>query len=149
MISMSFGPRARTVFAESSALQALAIGLAASLTAWLLWQTAPAAFTTWEWSPYDAWLRFRASVPASRSIVLIIRDRASEERFGTGPWDRALIAKLVTALHDAGAAVIGVELPITAPSTTPPRRCGQRRAVGGSDQGSWHRRLSADVCPGG
>jgi DNA-binding NtrC family response regulator/CHASE2 domain-containing sensor protein len=116
MIPMSFSPRARTVFAESSALQALAIGLAASLTAWLLWQTAPAAFTTWEWSPYDAWLRFRASVPASRSIVLIARDRASEERFGTGPWDRALIAKLVTALHDAGAAVIGVELPITAPS---------------------------------
>ncbi len=113
---MSFGQRTRALFTVSTALQALATGAAATLAAWLLWQAAPATFTTLEWAPYDAWFRFRAPVPASPSVVLVTRDQASEERFGTGPWDRALIAKLVTALHGAGAAVIGVDLPITTPS---------------------------------
>jgi DNA-binding NtrC family response regulator/CHASE2 domain-containing sensor protein len=113
---MPFDSRARAMFTGSTALQALGIGAAAALAAWFLWHAAPAAFTTLEWAPYDAWFRFRPPVPASPSVVLVTRDQASEERFGTGPWDRALIAKLVTALHEAGAAVIGVDLPITAPS---------------------------------
>src|SRR5207249_1421904 len=50
------------------------------------------------------------------------RDQASEARFGNGPWDHALFARVTTALGRAGAAVVSLHLPIESPS--PPGRGG-------------------------
>ena len=46
----------------------------------------------------------------------MVRDAASESRFGSGPWDRAVLAGLVTSLSRAGAAVIGLDAPLGQPS---------------------------------
>src|SRR5262249_58196243 len=72
------------------------------------------AVTAFEWSLYERWLR----QPASRGSapVIIVRDAASESRFGSGPWDRAVLASLVTTMSRAGAAVVGLDAPLGQPS---------------------------------
>src|SRR6185503_2516470 len=73
--------------------------------------------TAIERSPYDYWLRVRAPVPVSSAVVVIARDAASDSRFGTGEWDRAILARVVSALRSAGAVVVGLDIPISEPST--------------------------------
>ncbi len=108
--------------AHSLRFQAALIGLLATLLALACWQAAPSTVTALEWSPYDAWLRLRTPIPVSPLLVAITRDPASEGRFGTGAWDHALLARVITALGRAGAAVIGMEVSIGDPS--PPGRGG-------------------------
>ena len=85
------------VFLQSIWLQAGAIGLGATLLSLSLWALAPATFTALDWTAYDTWLRHRAPVPVSASLILITRDQASETKFGTGLWDRAVLARFITA----------------------------------------------------
>jgi len=96
-------------FISSLSLQALTIGLLAALLATLLWTAAPATFTTLDWTVYDTWLRHRAPIAVNPSLTIVTRDAVSEERFGAGPWDRAILAQLITAAHEAGALAIGVD----------------------------------------
>ncbi len=96
-------------FITSLPLQALAIGVSATLLARLLWLTAPATVTALDWTAYDTWLRHRAPVAVSSALTIILRDPASENRFGTGPWDRAVLAHLITAAHETGAVAIGID----------------------------------------
>ncbi len=96
------------LFLTSPPLQAPAIGLLAGLLAQSLWALAPATFTALDWTIYDTWLRHRAPVAVSPSLTIVARDPAGEERFGT-VLDRALLAQVVTAAHEAGAAAIGVD----------------------------------------
>lgn len=105
--------RFRSTFIRSIPLQALAVSVVATVVAWALWSPAPATFTALDRHLYDTAPR---PSPVSPSILLIARDASSEGRFGTGPWDRALIATLVRVADDAGAAVIGVDLPVAEPS---------------------------------
>src|SRR5262252_6554902 len=56
----------------------------------------------------DAWVP--ALAPVSPAVVVIARDAASETRFGAGTWDRAIVARLVAAVAQAGAAAIGVDI---------------------------------------
>jgi len=97
------------LFITSRPLQAPAIGLLAMLCALLLQIIAPATFTALEWAPYDIWLRHRTPIQASSSLTVILRDQASDDRAGTGPLDRSLLATLITAVHDAGATAIGLD----------------------------------------
>lgn len=97
-------------FIISLPLQALTIGLLAALLARMLWLAAPTTFTALDWTPYDTWLSHRTPVAVSPSLTIVARDPASDTRFGTGPWDRAILAHLITAAHDAGAAAIGLDL---------------------------------------
>ncbi len=60
-------------------------------------------------------MRARAARPTSSALILVTRDPASAARFGTGAWDRALLARLVAALARAGAAAIGVDAPLGEP----------------------------------
>src|SRR5207244_12037315 len=87
-------------------LASAAIGLVASLVVGLLWLLFPELLNSWEWSTYDARLRLRGPAPASPYLVIIGRDETSEARFGKSIWDRALVAKFITALGKAGAAVV-------------------------------------------
>jgi transcriptional regulator with PAS, ATPase and Fis domain len=97
------------LFIGSLPLQAGAIGLAATFLAKLLVSVAPATLTALEWTPYDNWLRHRTPVAVSPSLTIIAHDQTGDDRFGSGPWDRAVLAELITAAYEAGALVIGVD----------------------------------------
>src|SRR5262245_21638239 len=88
------------------------IGLVAALAAVGIWLGVGPAVAGLEWSVYD---RLRRPAAASPELVVVARDPASEDRFGQGPWDRAVLARLITSLSRAGAAVIGVDVQIGRP----------------------------------
>lgn len=92
------------------------MGVGATLLSLSLWAIAPATFTALDWTAYDTWLRHRAPVPVSSSLLLITRDQASETKFGTSQWDRAVLARLITAAHENGAVAIGLDHRIAQPS---------------------------------
>lgn len=96
-------------FITSPSLQALTIGLLAAVSSHLLWLAAPATFTALDWTAYDTWLRHRARIAASPALTIVVRDPASNGQFGTGPLDRAVLAQLIAAAHDAGAAAVGLD----------------------------------------
>ena len=75
-----------------------------------------AGVTALDWSVYDRWLRARAPVTDTPRLVVVARDPTSEARFGTGAWDRAVVARVVAALGRGGAAVVGLDVPLGAPS---------------------------------
>jgi transcriptional regulator with PAS, ATPase and Fis domain len=97
------------VFLQSHGLQACAIGLVATLLALTLSALAPTTLTVLDWSVYDIWLRHRGPVPVSPSLLLVTRDQASETKFGTGQWDRAILARVITEAREAGAIAIGLD----------------------------------------
>ena len=93
---------------------AAAIGLAAIALAAGLAASGSAVVTAFEWSLYERWLRTPAS--SGPPPVIVVRDAESESRFGSGAWDRAVLASLVTSMSRAGAAVIGLDAPLGQPS---------------------------------
>jgi transcriptional regulator with PAS, ATPase and Fis domain len=97
------------VFLKSLWLQAAAIGLVATLLSLALMAVLPSLFVSFDWLGYDTWLRHRARVPVSPSLLIVTRDQASETKFGTGQWDRAILARVITEAHEAGAVAIGVD----------------------------------------
>ena len=66
----------------------------------------PAFLASWEATTYDARLRMIGPAEASADLVIIGRDSESDAGFGTGIWDRAKFAKVITGLGRAGAAII-------------------------------------------
>jgi DNA-binding NtrC family response regulator/CHASE2 domain-containing sensor protein len=100
---------------KTAALAAL-MGIAAALVAGGVLILGGAGLTALEWSPYDAWLRWRAPLPVSSDLVIVVRDPASEGRVGESAGDRALVAGLIANLRRSGAAVIGVDVPLGQPS---------------------------------
>lgn len=94
---------------SSLPLQALSIGLGATVLSMLLWFASPAIFTALDFAVFDIWLLHRPRMPVSPLLAIVSRDPASDERFGAGRWDRAVLARLVVAIHDAGAKVIGID----------------------------------------
>ena len=85
------------------------MGLLATVLAFGLLAAAPATFAALDWSAYDVWLSLRVPIPVSPSLLIVTRDPASEAEFGTGPWDRAILARLLTSAHEAGALAIGLD----------------------------------------
>ncbi|MCE3224086.1 MAG: putative transrane signal transduction receptor and sigma-54 dependent response regulator [Nitrospira sp.] len=107
---------ATRLFVRTVWLQAVLMACVATLCAEFLWSPAPATYMALEGAPYDTWMRFRAQPPRSSHLLLVVRDQASEQQFGAGHWDRSLAARLITTLHDAGAAAVGVDIPLDLPS---------------------------------
>ena len=107
MIPLSW-PRLWRLFITIPLLQALTIGLLASVLAKGLWTLAPVTFTALDWTLYDTWLRVRAPIATSDALSIVIRDPDSEERFGA-MLDRAVLAQFITAVHEAGASAIGID----------------------------------------
>lgn len=97
------------LFITSLPLQSLGISLLAMLLSALLWSAAPAIFTALDHVAFDTWIRHRTTVGVSPSLAIVARDSVSEERVGSGLLDRAILAQLVTAAHEAGASVIGID----------------------------------------
>ncbi|MBI4001167.1 MAG: CHASE2 domain-containing protein, partial [Nitrospira defluvii] len=107
---------ATRLFVRNVWLQAVLMAFAATLCAEFLWSPAPATYTALEWAPYDTWMRLRSHPAHSSHLLLVVRDHASEQQFGVGHWDRSIPARLVTALHDAGATALGIDIPLDLPS---------------------------------
>jgi len=107
MIPLSL-PRLWRLFITIPLLQALTIGLLASVLATGLWTLAPVTFTALDWTLYDTWLRVRAPIATSDALSIVVRDPDSEERFGA-MLDRAVLAQFITAVHEAGASAIGID----------------------------------------
>jgi DNA-binding NtrC family response regulator/CHASE2 domain-containing sensor protein len=63
-----------------------------------------------DWSLYDTWVRVRAPLQVSPSLVFITRTAETDIRFGTGSLDHALLARMITALSRAGASVVGLDI---------------------------------------
>jgi transcriptional regulator with PAS, ATPase and Fis domain len=96
-------------FLSSSWLQAGAMGLLATVLAFGLSTVASTTFTALDWTAYDFWLTDRTPIPISQSLLIVTRDPVSEKDFGSGPWDRAILARLLTSAHESGALAIGLD----------------------------------------
>ena len=96
-------------FLTSSWLQAVAMGFIATILAFGLSGAAAPTFTALDWALYDFWMADRTAIPVSPSLLIVTRDPASEKEFGTGPWDRAIFARLLTSAHESGALAIGLD----------------------------------------
>ncbi len=101
-------PRVWRLFITSLSLQALTMGLLAALLAQTFLTLAPATFTALDWTVYDTWLRSRSTVSISSSLAIVARDQSNDERFGP-VLDRAVLSELLSAAHEAGAVVIGLD----------------------------------------
>ncbi len=104
------------LFVRNIWLQALVMALVAIALTEVIWTPAPVTYHALEWTPYDSWMRLRTQPAPNPHLLLVVRDQASEQQFGAGLWDRSLPARLITALHDAGAASIGIDIPLDFPS---------------------------------
>src|SRR5262249_4649854 len=100
----------------STLVRAGLVAIGATLVAALLVLMGGAAVTALDWSVYDRWLRSRAPVADTPRLVVIARDAASDARFGAGAWDRAVLARMVTALGRGGAAVVALDVALGTPS---------------------------------
>ncbi len=81
------------------------LGLAATLITVAVWGLGPTNLPALDWAVYDYWLRSRNAGPATPALVVVERDPASEARWGTGPWDRAVLARVITSLGRAAATI--------------------------------------------
>ena len=86
--------------------------------------------------------------PEDRTPVVIVDiDDASLKRVGQWPWSRALIAKLVDRLREAGAAVIGFDIVFSEPDRTSPQLLLPLLTQGGSDETEAKRLLAKMADP--
>ncbi|MDR1471964.1 MAG: adenylate/guanylate cyclase domain-containing protein [Synergistaceae bacterium] len=70
----------------------------------------PATLTRLDFRIYDMLLPLRAASSPSDVPVIIDIDEASLSELGQWPWPRYLVADLVNALRDYGAAAIGIDI---------------------------------------
>jgi DNA-binding NtrC family response regulator/CHASE2 domain-containing sensor protein len=92
------------------ALTGIVIGLVATAATTTAVALLGPGVTALEWRTRDALTP--ALAPISPALVIIARDAASETRLGSGAWDRAVLARVVSALSRAGAAAIGLDTPL-------------------------------------
>jgi adenylate cyclase len=93
---------------------ALAIGLAASLAAFILWRTQ--ALEPIEAQATDLLMRMRGPAPADSRVVICDLDAASIDRYGRVPWPRSRMAALIDRLSAEGAKVIALDMIFSEPS---------------------------------
>ncbi len=99
------------------------ISLLATAGSLAYWQIHPTVIDAWEMTVYDQRMRWAEKALSHPDIVLIGRDLESERQFGHGIWDRAVFAKVITGLGQAGASVVSLDFAFVGPS--PPERGGQ------------------------
>ncbi|MEP6888504.1 MAG: CHASE2 domain-containing protein, partial [Nitrospirales bacterium] len=94
------------------------IAVVSTIAVSILERLAPTSVTAAvDWSLYDTWVRVRAPIQVSPSLVFITRTTETDIRFGTGPLDHALLARMITALNRAGASVIGLDIQLERPDS--------------------------------
>ncbi len=68
---------------------------------------------------FDAYQTLSPRPPANAPIIIVVIDDASLGKYGRWPWNRKIVADLVTNIRDQGAAVIGLDLLFPEPDTGP------------------------------
>ena len=95
---------------------AAVIGAAATISAWVLWSFGGHVVTHADLAAFDLWtLQTRSAGDAP--VLLVDDDSAPRNASLPIPWDHAALARTISALTQADAAAIGLDEPITAPSS--------------------------------
>jgi adenylate cyclase len=95
------------------------------LAALLAWNYEPAALVQFRLEVFDEFLRLKPRVYEPTPVRIVDIDDDSLEELGQWPWPRTVLAKLVTKLHDLGAAAIAFDvLFVDSDRTTPSRIIG-------------------------
>jgi transcriptional regulator with GAF, ATPase, and Fis domain len=68
-------------------------------------------------------MQLRGSVKLTSQLVIIARDDVSDEEIGVGIWNRQIFAKVIDALHRAGARVIALDFDFS--QASPKERGGE------------------------
>ena len=104
----------------------------------------------------DTFVRQTAPPAVGAGVAIVVVDEASLAAHGQWPWPRDTIARLVSALRDAGAASIAFDILFSEPDRLGLRLAGlrpddlDRPAAGRCHRhGEGRRRLRADLRPGG
>jgi len=103
-------------FLRSTAGIACLVALAGTVIVWSAARLIPATVAAVDGSLYETWLRTRSPIPVSPAVVYATRNAETDIRFGAGPLDPALLARIISALNRAGAAVIGIAAPLEHPN---------------------------------
>lgn len=114
-----FDPIRRVLVAAPSRLTSLLLaGLlagAATLAAFGLWSQGGRLLTTLDWTLYDNWAA-RATDSSLPSLVVVAIDDPPAAGRTAAVWDRAMAARVISALTLADAAAIGLDEYLTGPS---------------------------------
>ncbi|GKS58285.1 hypothetical protein YTPLAS18_18120 [Nitrospira sp.] len=97
-------------------LLAAFIGVAATISAWVLWSLGGHVITHADFAAFDLWAsqpRSDAEVP----VILVEDGPVPRSAPLPIPWDHAALARTISALTQADVAAIGVDEPITVPSS--------------------------------
>jgi adenylate cyclase len=98
----------------------LAIGiLLTTIFCALLWSP-PRPLAALENRLLDLRFQVRGAVPAADDVIIVAIDEASINRYGRWPWPRSVLAKLVDALTEAEASVIGFDVFLPEPESHDP-----------------------------
>lgn len=84
--------------------------LAAAAVAAALAVVHPGPLADLDLAAHDAFVRQTPRPPASRAVAIVAVDEPSLAAHGQWPWPRDVIARLVTTLHQAGAAAIAFDV---------------------------------------
>ena len=98
----------------------LIVPLAALAFALGLHVRAPRFVENLRFQVFDAYQRLSPRPHARVPVVIVDIDDESLRRIGQWPWPRTLVADLIRALHEAGVAVIGLDLVLSEPDRTSP-----------------------------
>lgn len=88
---------------------------AAALLTALLVLSRPGVLATLERAAQDDAVRHTTAPAASSRVAIVAVDEASLSELGQWPWPRDVIGRLVTSLHDAGAAAIAFDILFSEP----------------------------------
>jgi adenylate cyclase len=94
----------------------IAAGVVVLVFALYLW--APAFLKTVENKLYDLHFVLRGSRDPGRQVAIVAIDEQSLAAFGRWPWPRSVLARVVRALADNGAKVIGLDIILSEPEMT-------------------------------
>ena len=98
----------------------LIVPFAALVIALALHVRAPRFVENLRFQVFDTYQRISPRPPVGAPVVIIDIDDASLNRLGQWPWPRTRIAEMMRKLHDAGAAVIGMDIILAEPDLTSP-----------------------------
>ena len=76
----------------------------------------PALLADWEAKTLDYRMNLRGPIATHPAILLIDADDDSIEKLGRWPWDRAIHARMIRGLAEAGATVIAYDVVFAQPS---------------------------------
>jgi CHASE2 domain-containing sensor protein len=85
-------------------------GVVPALVVACLSMTRPAMLTGLQFAAYDTVLRATPTTPPDGRVVIVDVDEKSLSTIGQWPWRRDLMARLVAALRDRGAAAVALDI---------------------------------------